>query len=517
MLRAAPRLPEWRQSAATAHPYMEPQPAMNARAHVDPLGPSAAPRSAGESRPAGAGERARLVRFDDAEPAWLGPLLQADLLVPIGTLFAALLAFGEPLTVHYAALAVLAVVAYNRCVTPPPVRRALMYGTTPIYLSIRFLVEWGAVVGVLLLVGFALKTTQVYSRAALSTWFVVTPLALVGVYHLQFRVARALNERGALATRYVILGANAVGAELARRLNPRSFCGWFDFRSPDRAQREQGVQCRPAAELADRVREQGVAAVYVALPIANSPRIKSLLAELRDTTASVYFVPDIVTFDLLQARIVDVNGMPAIAVRDTPLRGGHALSKRVADLAIAGGALAVLWPLMIAIAIAIKCDSRGSVFFRQRRYGLEGDEIRVWKFRTMTVCEDGGQVVQARGDDIRITRVGRVLRRTSLDELPQLLNVLRGEMSVVGPRPHAVAHNEQYRRLISGYMLRHKVRPGITGWAQVHGLRGETDTLGKMEQRVHYDLDYLANWSPLLDLRILVRTVRIVLRGENAH
>ena len=172
---------------------------------------------------------------------------------------------------------------------------------------------------------------------------------------------------------------------------------------------------------------------------------------------------------------------------------------------------------MLAIVVAIKATSPGPVLFHQRRYGMGGEQIVVSKFRTMTVCEDGPQVRQASRGDSRVTPVGRFLRRTSLDELPQLFNVLRGDMSVVGPRPHAVAHNEEYRKLISGYMLRHKVLPGMTGWAQVHGLRGETDTLGKMEERVHYDLDYVANWSLFLDVRILVRTVRCVIRGDNAH
>jgi putative colanic acid biosynthesis UDP-glucose lipid carrier transferase len=317
----------------------------------------------------------------------------------------------------------------------------------------------------------------------------------------------------------VILGANDVGVELWRRLNPVSFRGFFDFRKPARvrASHPEIELAGNASELAAFVRANGISAVYIALPIANAPRIKQVLTALRDSTASVYFVPDIFAFDLIQARIVDLNGMPALAVCDTPMRGTQALSKRMFDLTLASIAVVALVPLMLAIAVAIKLTSSGPLLFRQRRYGMDGEPIHILKFRSMTVCEDGGSVAQARRGDPRVTMLGRTLRRTSLDELPQLFNVLRGEMSLVGPRPHAVAHNEQYRKLISGYMLRHKVLPGMTGWAQVHGLRGETDTLEKMERRVHYDLDYLANWSLMLDVRILVRTVRIVLRGENAH
>jgi putative colanic acid biosynthesis UDP-glucose lipid carrier transferase len=191
--------------------------------------------------------------------------------------------------------------------------------------------------------------------------------------------------------------------------------------------------------------------------------------------------------------------------------------KRTMDIALTGAAFLVAAPLMAMIAIAVKVTSRGPILFRQRRYGLNGESINVYKFRSMTVCEDGAVVAQATRDDARITSLGKFLRRTSLDELPQLLNVLQGKMSLVGPRPHAIAHNEMYRKLISGYMIRHKVRPGITGWAQVNGLRGETDTVEKMSARVKFDIDYLNSWSPWLDIKILLRTVMLVVRDEKAY
>jgi putative colanic acid biosynthesis UDP-glucose lipid carrier transferase len=214
---------------------------------------------------------------------------------------------------------------------------------------------------------------------------------------------------------------------------------------------------------------------------------------------------------------VDLYGMPAISVCDTPFHGMDAVLKRTTDVALAGLALLGAAPLMVAIALAVKLSSRGPVLFRQRRYGLNGEQINVYKFRSMTVCEDGAVVTQATRNDCRITPLGRFLRRTSLDELPQLLNVLQGKMSLVGPRPHAIAHNEMYRKLISGYMIRHKVRPGITGWAQVNGLRGETDTVEKMSARVKFDIDYLNSWSPWLDLKILLRTVMLVVRDDRAY
>jgi putative colanic acid biosynthesis UDP-glucose lipid carrier transferase len=241
------------------------------------------------------------------------------------------------------------------------------------------------------------------------------------------------------------------------------------------------------------------------------------MRELHDTTASIYFLPDVFGFALVQPRCLEIQGIPALALCDTPFRGMPALRKRAVDLLLGTLLLVVSGPLLIATAIAVKLSSPGPALFKQRRYGLNGEEISVYKFRSMRVCEDHAAIKQATRNDDRVTRVGRFLRRTSLDELPQIFNVLEGKMSIVGPRPHAVAHNEQYRRLISGYMIRHKVRPGITGWAQVNGLRGETDDLEKMRRRIEYDIYYLNNWSLWLDLKILLRTLWIVIRDEHAY
>ncbi|HUX30174.1 MAG TPA: exopolysaccharide biosynthesis polyprenyl glycosylphosphotransferase, partial [Thiobacillus sp.] len=179
--------------------------------------------------------------------------------------------------------------------------------------------------------------------------------------------------------------------------------------------------------------------------------------------------------------------------------------------------LLLIWPLLLVLAAGVKLSSPGPAIFKQRRYGLDGNEILVYKFRSMSVCEDGATVKQAVRCDPRITRFGAFIRRTSLDELPQFINVLQGHMSVVGPRPHTVAHNEQYRKLIKGYMLRHKVKPGITGLAQVNGLRGETETLDKMRARVQYDIDYMRNWSLAFDLIIIAKTLVVVWRDQNAY
>jgi putative colanic acid biosynthesis UDP-glucose lipid carrier transferase len=243
----------------------------------------------------------------------------------------------------------------------------------------------------------------------------------------------------------------------------------------------------------------------------------AVIDALHDTTASIYFVPDVFVFDLIQSRVQTICGLPAISLCETPFFGFQGLIKRVMDFLLAGLALLVLSPFLLLVAVLVRATSPGSVLFRQRRYGLDGREIVVYKFRTMRVSEDGNAVIQAKRADPRLTPIGGFLRKYSIDELPQLINVLQGSMSLVGPRPHAVAHNEEYRKLIKGYMFRHKVLPGITGWAQVNGYRGGTECLEDMQARVEYDLDYLRHWSLWLDFKILFLTVLTVHKHEKAY
>ncbi|HEY6456371.1 MAG TPA: undecaprenyl-phosphate glucose phosphotransferase, partial [Steroidobacteraceae bacterium] len=383
----------------------------------------------------------------------------------------------------------------------------------------RILLQWISVIAVLLFAAFAFKVSAELSRKVVLTWFIVTPVALSVRHALSLRLGW-FAANGAKAPRHIIIGVNDVGFELARRLPPNGFLGYFDFRSIERL---AGVlqpdkltgHCK---DVADYVRSRGVSVVYIALPLCNVPRMSQLVNALRDTTASVYFVPDAFAFDLIQGRMVEINGMPALSVCDTPFHGGDAVLKRTTDLVFAIFGLVLVSPVMLAIAAAIKLTSKGPVLFRQRRYGLNGEEILVYKFRSMTTIEDGAVVRQVTKFDSRVTPVGGIIRKTSLDELPQLFNVLQGKMSLVGPRPHAVAHNEMYRKLISGYMIRHKVRPGITGLAQINGMRGETATLDKMCERVRYDLEYLRHWSPWLDIKIIFKTIGIIVCGsKNAY
>ena len=245
----------------------------------------------------------------------------------------------------------------------------------------------------------------------------------------------------------------------------------------------------------------------IAMQMCDGARVKKLVHQLADTTCSVLLIPDVFTFNILHSRLEEMNGVPVVPLYDTPLSGVNRLLKRAEDIVLATLILLLISPVLCCIALAVKLSSPGPVIFRQTRYGMDGKPIKVWKFRSMKVMENDKVVTQATQNDPRVTKVGNFLRRTSLDELPQFINVLTGGMSIVGPRPHAVAHNEQYRQLIEGYMLRHKVKPGITGWAQINGWRGETDTLEKMEKRVEFDLEYIREWSVWFDIKIVFLTV----------
>ncbi len=436
------------------------------------------------------------------------------------TLLWCALLYGQPITAPYLALAVLTFIVSAQMVSDP-----LLEPTTNHLRTIvrhRIFGEWLVVSAVLLFLAFAFKVTDTFSRKVVLTWFAITPFVVIAAQMGLRRFAAFSRLRGSIAQSHIVIGANECGRRLAARLqgNPHlgTFKGYFDDRIGDRLANLPDEQVLGTmADIAQYVRLNAVSNIYICLPIRAEERVMKLMEELRDTTASVYFVPDIFMFDLMRAQLAEIDGIPVVAVCETPFCGMNGVLKRASDIVIASLALTVLWPVMLAIALAVKMSSPGPIIFKQRRYGLYGERILVYKFRTMSVCEDRGVVAQARRDDPRVTPLGAFLRKTSLDELPQLFNVLFGTMSMVGPRPHAVAHNEEYRKLIDGYMLRHKVRPGITGWAQVNGFRGETETLEKMQRRVEYDLHYLRNWSLGLDITILLRTARLVLRDNNAY
>ena len=446
-----------------------------------------------------------------------GPLVRAalDPLVAIATLVAAVTLFGAGFD---GACLILALLVFAMTFPGGLVSDSEKAGD----LMLEIVTGWVAVLGLLGLLGWATRTLQAFDQEVIFAWALATPAVLFAAHRLlPLVMPRVLATQG-LQKVAVIAGANDLGRRLAERLRDPMLgtrvAGYFDDRGAGRLQNLPAAQnLGDLSRLADFARAQRIDVIYIALPMASQPRILRLLEDLRDTTASIYFVPDIFVSDLIQARVDSIGGLPVVAVCESPFYGFNGMVKRMSDIVLASVILVLIAPLLLAIAIGVKLSSSGPILFKQRRYGLDGRKIVVYKFRSMTVAEDGDLVRQATRNDSRITRFGAFLRRTSLDELPQFINVLQGRMSVVGPRPHAVAHNETYRKLIRGYMIRHKVRPGITGLAQVNGFRGETETVEKMKGRIDMDLTYLRNWALLLDLQIILKTVVVVLGRQNAY
>lgn len=434
----------------------------------------------------------------------------------------ALIAWGydETLTGYYLVLMIITFFISSYIYEQTSIYSRWRNGNMLAYVRDTFL-GWGIIVAILLLLGYATKLSYQFSEQVILTWFIVTPLALL-VSHITVRIITdKLRKSGSLRSA-VIVGANDTSLKLARRIAEFPYLlidirGFFDVRAGARIKEGLGTQLGEITDVASYARKHNIQMIFISLPMSAQPRIREILDDLHDTTASIYFLPDVNVFDLMRAHFNNVGGIPVVAICESPFSGIDSVVKNVSDFILASLILLLLSPLMLVIALAVKLTSPGPAIFKQRRYGLNGEEIIVYKFRSMTVSEDGSQITQAHKNDTRITRIGAFLRRTSLDELPQFINVLQGRMSIVGPRPHAVAHNELYRKLIKGYMLRHKVRPGITGWAQVNGLRGETEVLEKMQARIEFDLHYLQNWSIWLDLWIIIRTVWVVLRRENAY
>lgn len=366
---------------------------------------------------------------------------------------------------------------------------------------------------------------QPMPMAFLTGWVGVS-LALMVMTRVTLRGIQALlRTRGLNTRRFAIVGVNDIAIRVAKNIENTpemglQLDGFYDDRDDERTPNihpKVGHKIGHLDQLVQNAKSGEVDLIYIAFPMRAEERIRGVLDKLADTTASVYLVPDFFVFELLHSRWTDIGGIPAVSVFENPFYGVDGIVKRIIDVVFASVLLMILAVPMAIIALFVKFSSAGPVFFRQRRYGLDGREILVWKYRSMKVCENGGKVTQAKRDDDRVTPIGKILRRTSLDELPQLFNVINGSMSLVGPRPHASAHNEEYRSQIHGYMLRHKVRPGITGLAQVNGFRGETDTLEKMERRVECDHQYIREWSLFMDLKILFRTVFVVFSKQNAY
>lgn len=383
--------------------------------------------------------------------------------------------------------------------------------------------SWVSMLAILWLCGYATNSLLFFDFDAMLIWATVTPVmqwvaVLVGKTVIKHQASQPGARR-----RAIVVGAGPLGGKVARALQSNrdqttEFVGYFDDRTDSRVLPEAiSMRLGGLRDVANYVYAHGIHEVYITLPLGSQPRIVELLEAVQGTTASLYFVPDVFGISIIQGRLQDMNGVPVVGICETPFTGTNELVKRLSDIALAALILVLISPVLLAVAIGVKLSSRGPVIFKQKRNGLDGEEIVVYKFRSMRTQDNGPVVKQATKDDPRITPFGAFIRRTSLDELPQFINVLQGRMSIVGPRPHAVAHNEEYRRLIKAYMVRHKVRPGITGWAQVNGYRGETETIEKMQARVEFDLEYLRNWSLALDMQIVIRTIRLMLFDRNAY
>ncbi|TWI56595.1 putative colanic acid biosynthesis UDP-glucose lipid carrier transferase [Pseudomonas duriflava] len=364
------------------------------------------------------------------------------------------------------------------------------------------------------------------SGTTMKGWLALSLSGLCGYRALLRSIMHSLRKAGFNTRRVAIVGAEKIGQRLAHTIDRAPWMGlellgFYVEKPTDRTTIDQGARDFAIRgdfqQLIEDARAGYIDKVYITLNMSYEAQIKWLVQELSDTTTSVYIIPDVFMFHLLHARSESIDGLPSISIFDTPMDGASLIVKRIEDIVLASIILAMISIPMLIIAIGIKLTSPGPVFFKQKRYGMDGKPIEVWKFRSMKVMENGEKVTQATKNDQRITPFGSFLRRTSLDELPQFINVLRGEMSIVGPRPHAVAHNEQYRKLVQGYMLRHKVKPGITGWAQVNGWRGETDTLDKMQKRIEFDLDYIHHWSFWWDVKIICLTLVKGFINKNAY
>lgn len=435
--------------------------------------------------------------------------------ITVGTLLGCMAYFDEPVMRASMALCLLVF-----ALTFPGRNR---FGDSRLEAGIDILSSWVAMLLILWLCGYATNSLMFFEADVMMAWAMVTPLVqwvavLIGKWILKYRSTRPGAKR-----RAIVVGAGPLGGKVARALqsNPDQsieFVGYFDDRTDSRVLPEAvSMRLGGLRDVANYVYAHGIHEVYITLPLGSQPRIVELLEAVQGTTASLYFVPDVFGISIIQGRLQDMNGVPVVGICETPFTGTNELVKRVSDIILASIILVLISPILAGLAIGVKLSSPGPIVFKQRRNGLDGEEIIVYKFRSMRTQDNGAVVKQATKDDPRITPFGAFIRRTSLDELPQFINVLQGRMSIVGPRPHAVAHNEEYRRLIKAYMVRHKVRPGITGWAQVNGYRGETETIEKMQARVEYDLEYLRNWSLGLDLQIIVRTIRLMVFDRNAY
>ena len=389
----------------------------------------------------------------------------------------------------------------------------------------QLLIIWLISIGILAAVLFSFERLSPEDPSVLKAWFVITPFLLILVRVVIRGVTHKLRKMGRNFRNVAIIGATEMGVRIHSSIFSNTwmglkFEGFYDQRNMQRLADDPSfgnMQSGYINNLIERIESDEIHIVYIALPMCAQKRIKNLIERLAHYNVGIYYAPDFYSLGLLHSRWDNIDGQPVISIVETPFLGNTNIAKRLQDLVITTPILSVLAIPLTIVAILIKLDSAGPVFYRQKRYGLDGKAFMIWKFRTMKDRPNAQHFVQATQNDSRVTRLGSFLRKYSIDELPQLINVLIGQMSIVGPRPHPIALDEEHLSKITRYNLRFKVKPGITGWAQVNGFRGETDTLDKMEARIQYDLEYISNWSFLFDIKILLMTIACVVKPVNAH
>ncbi|MCG7498516.1 undecaprenyl-phosphate glucose phosphotransferase [Vibrio sp. Of7-15] len=465
-------------------------------------------------------EKKGLIRSHETEFAFLYRL--TDVIFIASTLYVIASFYLNTFTQEYLLAGALGVLSFLLAAESSNLYRSWRISSFKEQVSATIL-PWIFSISILLTLGYFSKTSEIYSRVAIGSWFLITPLILVGWRYLFKSALKALRKKGFNKRQAAIIGVTDTGLALAKELKRKNslgieLVGFYDERAPERLKSQMDLPLLGSvSDALQKAKEGEIEHVYIAMPMHANHRIAQFLTQFSDTTANTYLVPDFFTYNLLHSRWHQVGNIHTLSVHDTPFNGLTGWVKRAEDIVLALIIIALISPVLLIVALGVKLSSPGPILFKQNRYGLDGRKIKVWKFRSMNTMDNGSVVKQATKNDPRITPFGAFIRRTSLDELPQFFNVLQGKMSIVGPRPHAVAHNEEYREIVERYMLRHKVKPGITGWAQINGYRGETDTLDKMEKRVEFDLAYIQGWSLWMDLKIVFLTVFKGFVGKAAY
>jgi putative colanic acid biosynthesis UDP-glucose lipid carrier transferase len=444
-----------------------------------------------------------------------------DVCFVTGALYFCAMFYGIRWTVEYTAAGVAGALAITVAFSLVAVYRP-WHGTT-FFREVLVIAQGLAItVTVLLICAWAIKETSTYSRVVVGLWFIVSFLGIMFIHWLRRILAARWRSSRQSRRRAVIIGAGKLGMALAARLQQDwigvTVVGFFDDDPDKQVTSVMGLSVLGNTRSAvETINEQNIELVYIALPFRVDKKIKQLIEMFEDTPATVYVAPDLFLFDKFNALWFSVDGIPVVTRSESPFVSTASIVKRIEDITFATLFLILLSPVLVLIAVWVRFSSPGPAIYKQMRCGINGEPIVVWKFRTMTAQASNEKYKQAEKGDYRLTSCGRFLRKHSLDELPQFFNILEGKLSLVGPRPHPPALDEQYQELNKSQIWRRKVRPGITGWAQVHGLRGETEEKWMMEKRLEYDLYYIDNWSVLLDLKIVFLTIPHLFGNPRAY